>query len=121
MTTRVVTTRAKEHQCHGTKRLDTDGLRTCEGDVEAPVRVGVVCEELQSGHMGTSGDGRWQRIPREGAQDRRLGLATVFDGQEVELLLQAEVVEGQVNAALRFGDDQPDAVHAVPVLLGVVG
>ncbi len=35
--------------------------------------------------------------------------------------LQVEVVEGQMDAAARFGDDQPDAVEVVAVTLGIVG
>lgn len=50
-----------------------------------------------------------------------LYLSAVFDGEEVKLLLHAEVIEGQVDAALGLGDDQPHAVHVVAVLLGVVG
>lgn len=36
------------------------------------------------------------------------------------MLLHAEVVEGQIDAALGVGDDQPHAVHVVAVFLGIV-
>lgn len=49
-----------------------------------------------------------------------LYLPSILDGEEVKLLLHAEVVEGQIDAALRVGDDQPHAVHVVAVLLGIV-
>lgn len=48
-------------------------------------------------------------------------LSPIFDGEEVKLFLHAEVVEGQVDPALRVGDDEPHTVHIVPVLLRVVG
>lgn len=47
-------------------------------------------------------------------------LPPILDGEEVELLLHAEVVEGQIDAALGVSDDQPHAVHVVAVLLGIV-
>lgn len=48
-------------------------------------------------------------------------LSSILDGEEIKLFLHAEVVEGQIDSALRVGDDQPNAVHVVAVLLGVVG
>lgn len=48
-------------------------------------------------------------------------LSSILDGEEIKLFLHAEVVEGQIDSALRVGDDQPHAVHVVAVLLGVVG
>lgn len=48
---------------------------TCEGDVEASVRVGVVGQELQSGHVAAGCYRRRQDVSREGAQDRRFSLA----------------------------------------------
>lgn len=48
-------------------------------------------------------------------------LSPIFDGEEVKLLLHAEVVEGQIDSALRVGDDEPHTVHIVSVLLRVVG
>lgn len=55
------------------------------------------------------------KVPFEG-----LYLPSVLDGKEVKLLLHAEVVEGQIDAALGVGDDQPHAVHVVAILLGIV-
>ena len=81
----------------------------------------MVGQELQARHVSAGGDGRRQHVAREGAEDGRLGLAAIFDRHEVELLLHAEVVEGQVDAALGLGDDEPHAVHVVAVLLRVVG
>lgn len=49
-------------------------LLTCEGDVEASVCVGVVRQELQSGHVATGRYGRGQDVSGEGAEDGRLGL-----------------------------------------------
>lgn len=48
---------------------------TCEGDVEAPVSVGVVRQELQPGHVAAGGDGRREDVPGKGAEDGRFGLA----------------------------------------------
>lgn len=48
-------------------------------------------------------------------------LSSIFDGEEIKLFLHAEVVEGQIDSALRVGDDQPHTVHVVAILLGVVG
>lgn len=48
-------------------------------------------------------------------------LSPILDGEEVKLLLHAEVVEGQIDSALRVGDDEPHTVHIVSVLLRVVG
>lgn len=55
------------------------------------------------------------KVPFEG-----LYLPSILNGEEVELLLHAEVVEGQIDAALRVSDDQPHTVHVVSVLLGIV-
>lgn len=49
-------------------------LLTCEGDVEASVRVGVVGQELQSGHVAAGCYRRRQDVSRKGAEDRRFGL-----------------------------------------------
>lgn len=49
-------------------------MLTCEGDVEAPVCVGVVSQELQSGHMSTSRYGRRKDVSGKGAEDGRFGL-----------------------------------------------
>lgn len=48
-------------------------------------------------------------------------LSSILDGEEIKLFLHAEVVEGQIDSALRVGDDQPHTVHVVAILLGVVG
>lgn len=80
----------------------------------------MIRQKLKPGHVAAGSDGRRQHVSGEGAQNGRLRLAPVFNGQEVKLLLHAQVVEGQVDAALGFGDDQPHAVHVVAVLLGVV-
>lgn len=47
---------------------------TCEGDVEASVRVGVVGQELQSGHVAAGRYRRWQGVSGKSAEDRRFGL-----------------------------------------------
>lgn len=48
-------------------------------------------------------------------------LSPILDREEVKLFLHAEVVEGQIDSALRVCDDQPHTVHIVAVLLRVVG
>lgn len=48
------------------------------------------------------------------------GHTFVFHHQPVELRLQVKVGEEQVDAAAWFGDNQPDAVQVVAVLLRVV-
>lgn len=47
-------------------------------------------------------------------------LSAVLDREEVKLFLHAEVVEGQIDSTLWVGDDQPDTVHVVAILLRVV-
>ncbi len=57
-----------------------------------------------------------EKVPRIGDS----ALPAVFNRHEVKLFLHAQVVEGQVDAALGFGDDQPHTVHVVSVLLRIV-
>lgn len=102
------------------KQQDEPGL-TRKGDVEATVSIGVISEKLQPCYVSTRGDGRRQNIPRKTAQNGWLSLPSVFNGQKVKLLFHAQVVEGQVDPALRLSNDQPHAVHVVPILLRVVG
>lgn len=47
---------------------------TCEGDVEAPVCVGVVRQELQSGHVAAGRYGRRKDVSGKSAEDGRFGL-----------------------------------------------
>ena len=47
---------------------------TCEGDVEAPVCVGVVRQELQSGNVATGRYGGRKDVSGKGAKDGRFGL-----------------------------------------------
>lgn len=47
-------------------------------------------------------------------------LSSILDREEIKLFLHAEVVEGQIDSALRVGDDQPHTVHIITVLLRVV-
>lgn len=55
------------------------------------------------------------------AHSRFQYLSPILDGEEVKLFLHAQVIEGQIDSALRVGYDQPHTVHIVAVLLGVVG
>lgn len=48
-------------------------------------------------------------------------LSSILDGEEVKLLLHAEVVEGQIDSALRVGNDEPHTVHIISILLRIVG
>lgn len=49
-------------------------ILTRECDVKASVGVGVVSQELQSGHVSAGCDGRRQDVAGEGAQDWRFSL-----------------------------------------------
>lgn len=49
-------------------------ILTRECDVKASVGVGVVSQELQTGHVSAGCDGRRQDVAGEGAQDRRFSL-----------------------------------------------
>lgn len=53
---------------------------TCKCDVEASVRVGVVSQELQSGHMSTGCYRRGQDITGKGAKDGRFSLTNRGQG-----------------------------------------
>lgn len=96
------------------------GRLTGEGDVEAPLPCGVVSLELKTGHMAAACDGRGELVSWEGAQDRGLSSGPVLDDQEVKLWLHVDVIEGQVDAALRPGQDEPDTVEVVAIVLWVV-
>lgn len=50
-------------------------MLTCEGDVEAPVCIGVVRQELQPGYVAAGRYGRRKDVSGKGAEDGRLGLA----------------------------------------------
>lgn len=102
-------------------QLVTEGGLTGKGDVEAPLPCGVVSLELETGHVATACDGGGKLVSWEGAQDRRLGGGPILDDQEIKLRLHVNVVEGQVDAALRPGQDKPDAVEVVAVVFWVVG
>lgn len=71
--------------------------------------------------MATAGDGGGELISREGTKDRGLSSGSIFNNQEVELRLHVYVIEGQVDAALRPGQDKPDTVEMVAVVFRVVG
>lgn len=49
-------------------------ILTRECDVKASVGVGVVSQELQTGHVSAGCDGRRQDVAGEGAQDWRFSL-----------------------------------------------
>ena len=81
----------------------------------------MVSLELETGHVATAGDGRGELVPREGAQDGGLSRGPILDDQEVKLRLHVDVIEGQVDAALGPGEDEPDTVEVVAVVLRVAG
>lgn len=94
---------------------DRRELLTAIGDVEAPAGHGVVSLELQLQDVGVAGE-VWRYFgAREAAQQ-----LTVPHRQEVVGWLQVEVVEGQLNAASRLGDDQPHAVQIVAIAFRVI-
>lgn len=70
--------------------------------------------------MATAGQRGGDLAAREGAQHGGFSCGTVLDSQEIKLGLHIEVIEGQVDPALGVGNDEPHAVQAAPVLLGVV-
>lgn len=107
-------------QSEGWPAGDRGGL-TGEGDVEASFPRGVVSLELETGHVATACDGGGELVSWEGAQDGGLGSRPILDDQEVKLRLHVDVIEGQVDAALRPGQDEPDAVEVVAVVFWVVG
>ena len=113
------------HHCNGHPQRDSgwgpQGRLTGKGDVEASLPRGVVSLELETGHVATAGDGRGELVPREGAQDGGLSRGPILDDQEVKLRLHVDVIEGQVDAALGPGEDEPDTVEVVAVVLWVVG
>lgn len=76
--------------------------------------------ELQADHVPAAGQLGGHLVAREGPEDGHVRAAVVLDGEEVELRLHVEVIEDEVDPAPRLRDDQPHAVHVVPVLLGVV-
>lgn len=71
--------------------------------------------------MATAGDGGGKLISREGTKDRGLSSGSVFNNQEIKLRLHIDVIEGQVDAALRSGQDKPDTVEMVAIVFRVVG
>lgn len=99
------------------KRAWSEGeaVLTAIGDVEAPAGHGVIGLELQLQDVGVAGE-VWRHL---GARETTQQLA-VPHRQEVVRWLQVEVVEGQLNAASRLGDDQPDAVQIVAVAFWVI-
>lgn len=111
--------------CTGHPQRDSQwgpqGGLTGKGDVEASLPRGVVSLELETGHVATAGDGRGELVSREGAQDGGLSRGPILDDQEVKLRLHVDVIEGQVDAALGPGEDEPDTVEVVAVVLRVVG
>lgn len=52
-------------------------ILTCKCNIKAPVCVGVVSQELQSCHMGTSSYGRGKGVTGEGTEDGRLSLTKI--------------------------------------------
>lgn len=81
----------------------------------------MVSLELETGHVATACDGGGELVSREGAQDRGLSRGPILDDQEVKLRLHIDVIESQVDAALGPGQDEPDAVEVVAIVLWVVG
>lgn len=77
--------------------------------------------ELQADDVPAAGQLGGHLVARERAEDGDVRSPVVLDGEEVELGLHVEVVEDEVDPAPGLRDDQPDAVHVVAVLLGVVG
>lgn len=71
--------------------------------------------ELQLQDVGVAGQVRRHLGAREAAQQ-----LAVPHRQEVVGWLQVEVVEGQLDAAPRLGDDQPHAVQIVAVAFWVI-
>lgn len=102
-------------------QLGTEGGLTGKGDVEAPLSCGVVSLELETGHMAAAGDGGGELVSWEGPEDWGLSGGPILDDQKVKLRLHVNVVEGQVDAALRPGQDEPDTVEVVAIVLRVVG
>lgn len=94
---------------------DGTALLTAVGDVEAPAGHGVVSLELQLQGVGGAGEVRRHLGTSEATQK----LAVPYH-QKVVGRLEVEVVEGQLDAAPRLGDDQPHAVQIVAVALGVI-
>ena len=71
--------------------------------------------------MAIAGDGGGELISREGTKDGGLGSGSIFNNQEIKLRLYINVIEGQVDAAFRPGQDKPDAVEMVAIVFRVVG
>lgn len=75
----------------------------------------MVSLELQLQDVGVAGEVRRYLGAREAAKQ----LAVPYR-QEVVGWLQVEVVEGQLDAASRLGDDQPHTVQVVAIAFRVI-
>lgn len=93
---------------------------TAVRDVESSAGHRVVGLELQLEDVGVAGEVWRHFCPREASQHHSVRQLPVPHRQEVVGRLQVEVVEGQMDAAARFSEDQPDAVEVVAVTLGIV-
>lgn len=82
--------------------------------------VGLRCNEAGEGCLDST-HGHAFRVIEDNSLPLQQYLSSILDGEEIKLFLHAEVIEGQIDSALRVGDDQPHAVHVVTVLLRVVG
>jgi hypothetical protein len=71
--------------------------------------------------MATAGDGGGELISREGTKDRGFSGGSIFNNQEIKLRFHVDVIEGQVDAALRPGQDEPDTMEVVAIVFRVVG
>lgn len=96
-------------------------MLTGVSDVEAPAGRGVVGLELQADYVPAAGQLGGDLVTREGAQDGDIRNAVIFDRKEIKLRFHVEIVKDEVNSASWFRNDQPDTVHVVAVLLGVIG
>lgn len=90
------------------------------GDVESSGCVGVVRLELQAHDVPIAGD-LWGHV-LSGERPERGGLwhPLVLHNEIVELRLYLEVTENEMDPIAWLSDNEPDAVHVVPVLLWVV-
>lgn len=93
---------------------------TAVGDVEPSSSHGVVRLELQPQYVSVTVEVGGVLGPREASQDGGVQQLAVLHGEEVVRRLQVKVVEGQVDPAAGFRDDDPHTVQVVPIALWVV-
>lgn len=97
------------------------GTLTGVSDVEPSASRGVIRLKFQADHVPAAGQLGGHIIAGKCPEDSDVRNAVILDGEEVELWLHVEVVKDEVNPGSRLGEDQPHAVHVVPILLGVIG